>query len=126
MQLNRNCLSMRASGYVYRMEFVKTRWSCSCALGPAYNEFGYNEHPAITSRFLSIKIIDRNVKNVWLQRTLTYNKQFLLHLFTRCKWDPSVIVTQTVHKTLPGSLFTFLKIGLGQLFSVRSLPNSQE
>ena len=25
-------------------------------------EFGYNEHPAITSRFFSIKIIDSNVK----------------------------------------------------------------
>ena len=26
-------------------------------LVPAYNEFGYNEHPAITSRFLGIKIM---------------------------------------------------------------------
>ena len=34
---------------------------CS-TLGPAYNEFGYNEHLAVTSRFLSIKIIDYNVK----------------------------------------------------------------
>ena len=30
-------------------------------LGPAYNEFGYNEFPAITSRFLYIKIFDCNV-----------------------------------------------------------------
>ena len=29
---------------------------------PAYNEFGYNEHPAIASRFLCIKIIDHSVK----------------------------------------------------------------
>ena len=31
-------------------------------LGPAYNEFGYNEHPPTTSRFLCIKIIESNVK----------------------------------------------------------------
>ena len=33
-----------------------------CILGPAYNEFCYNEHPAITSRFVCIKITDSNVK----------------------------------------------------------------
>ena len=31
-------------------------------LGPAYNELGYNEHPAVASRFLCTKIIDCNVK----------------------------------------------------------------
>ena len=31
-------------------------------LGPAYNEFSYNEHPAITNRFHCIKIVDCNVK----------------------------------------------------------------
>ena len=30
-------------------------------LGPAYNEFGHSEHPAKTSRFLCINIIDCNV-----------------------------------------------------------------
>ena len=34
----------------------------SSTLGPAYNEFSYNKHPAVTSRFLCIKIIDCNVK----------------------------------------------------------------
>ena len=57
-------------------------------LGPAYNEFGYNEHPAITSRFLCTILIDSNVKRVRLQRAPTYNEQFLLHLFTRCKRNP--------------------------------------
>ena len=33
----------------------------SITLGPAYNEFGYNEHPVSTSKFLCIKIIDCNV-----------------------------------------------------------------
>ena len=47
-------------------------------LGSVYNEFGYNEHPAITSRFLCIKIIDCNVKK------FAYNE----HLFTRCKQSP--------------------------------------
>ena len=31
-------------------------------LGPPYHEFGYKKHPAVTSRFLCIKIIDCNVK----------------------------------------------------------------
>ena len=39
-------------------------------LGPAYNEFGYYEHP-----LLCIKIIDSNVK------------KFTLHLFVRFKQD---------------------------------------
>ena len=32
-----------------------------------YNEFGYNEHPAIISRFLCIKITESNVKKFGLQ-----------------------------------------------------------
>ena len=38
-------------------------------MGPAYNEFGYNEHPAITSRFFSRKrkpLIDINVWKVYI------------------------------------------------------------
>ena len=31
-------------------------------LDPAYNEFGYNEHPAVMNRYLCIKIIDCNIK----------------------------------------------------------------
>ena len=31
-------------------------------LGPAYNEFGYNEHPAIMTRYFCIKIIDKLFK----------------------------------------------------------------
>ena len=51
-------------------------------LAPAYNEFGYNEHQAVTRRFLCIKITDSNVEK------FGYNDQFLLHLFTHCKRDP--------------------------------------
>ena len=43
-------------------------------LGPAYNEFGYNQHPAITSNFFSqekIASVDINVKKS------TYNEYYL-------------------------------------------------
>ena len=65
------------------------RWfvnaNCLCVnfyrngLGPAYNEIGYYEHPPTTSKFLSIKIIDSNVKKIGYY---SYNEQFL-HLFVR-------------------------------------------
>ena len=41
-------------------------------LGPAYREFGYNEHLVITSRFLCIKVIDRHVKK------FSYNEHSLI------------------------------------------------
>ena len=44
--------------------------SITVKLGPAYNEFGYNEQTAFTSRFPCIKINDRNVR---LHRAPTYN-----------------------------------------------------
>ena len=31
-------------------------------LGPAYNDFGYNEHPTVTIGFLYIEIIDSSFK----------------------------------------------------------------
>ena len=31
-------------------------------LGPAYNEFGYNEHPAIINKYLHVKIIYNNIE----------------------------------------------------------------
>ena len=46
--------------------------SVSTTLGPAYNEFGYNNHPATTNRFFRIKIIDYNVK------MFGYNEQPLI------------------------------------------------
>ena len=33
-----------------------------CTLGPAYNEFGYNDHQATKNRFLCMQIIDGNGK----------------------------------------------------------------
>ena len=49
-------------------------------LGPAYNEFGYNEFPAITNRLLCMNITDCNV------RKLGYS-EYPQRLVTRCKWD---------------------------------------
>ena len=46
-------------------------------LGPAYNEFSYNEHPAITRKFLPPKkslLIDINVKKVHLRVPLITSK----------------------------------------------------
>ena len=39
-------------------------------LGPAYNDFGYNNHLAITSRILCIKIIDNGKKFDYSAQTL--------------------------------------------------------
>ena len=36
------------------------------------------------------------------------------------------IVTKTVHTILAGSYFVGLKLGIGQLFSVRSFPDLQQ
>ena len=57
--------------------YFKRQMKSTCTLklttmGPAYNEFGYKEHPAVMSRFLCIKIIDCNVKKS------SYNKHPLL------------------------------------------------
>ena len=52
-------------------------------LGPGFNEFAYNEHPATTRILFCIKIIDSNVKRL-LQQAPTYDEKFLLHLNTLC------------------------------------------
>ena len=56
------------------------------ALGPVHNELGCNKDPTKTDIFLYIKITACNVKKQ-LQQASTYNEQFILHLFTRCKRD---------------------------------------
>ena len=53
-------------------------------LGPGYNEDGYNEYPATTSILFCIKIIDCNIKKLF-QQAPTYDENFLLHLYTRCR-----------------------------------------
>ena len=51
-------------------------------LGPAYNEFGYNEHTAVTSTFLCIKIIDYYVKKFgYNEHSLITSSFFCMFLF---------------------------------------------
>ena len=64
-------------------------FSSSVTLGPTYNEFRYNEHSTITTRFLCIKNIDNITKR------FGYNEQFLLHLCTCCKWDRTQCIFYT-------------------------------
>ena len=51
---------------------------------PACNKFGCNKHLAVSRRFLCIQIIDSNGKKL---RALAYNRQFLLHLLPRSKFN---------------------------------------
>ena len=53
--------------------------------GPAYNEFGYNEHRIERTDCFCIKIIDSNVKRFGYN---ICNEKILLHLFAKCKQDP--------------------------------------
>ena len=58
-------------------------------LGPAYNEFGCNEYPAITNRFLCTILIDSNAKKFDYNEHPhpPTNEQILLHIFSRWKRD---------------------------------------
>ena len=59
-------------------------------LGPAYNELGYNEDPAVTSRFLCIKIIDCHVKKfVYNKDPLIMSSFFCLFLLVSATQDIS-------------------------------------
>ena len=57
--------------FALKKEIVKSLVKCTVrvlsfsvlsTLGPAYNNFGYNEYPPTAIRVFSIKIIDSNVK----------------------------------------------------------------
>ena len=57
-------------------------------MGPSYNEFGYNDHAAETTRFLCIKTINVNIQ------TFGFG-------FTRCKRDPAfALFVKRVHIAL--------------------------
>ena len=56
-------------------------------LGPAYNEFGYNEHPAITSNFFLWEKNTSDVKKVQLQRVPLITSKFL--------WIKLLVITGT-------------------------------
>ena len=62
-------------------------------LGPASNEFGYNNHPATVSRFLYIKITDYSVKKFgYNEHPLLISSFFCIVLLasgTQCKICPN-------------------------------------
>ena len=83
------CPRFRTGCLAFSLAYIVLLWVQSLdTLGPAYNEFGHNEHPAETSRFLCINIIDCSVKKFGYNEHPLTTKQFLLHHFTRCKREP--------------------------------------
>ena len=66
-------------------------------MGPAYNEFGYNEHLVVEIRFLCIKLIDCNVKK------FGYNEQPLITSSSLCIFLLVTNPTQNLDKTSGGS-----------------------
>ena len=56
---------------------MKTTMKIESILGPAYNEFDYNEYPAITSRFLCMNIIDCNVRKLGYDEHPVITSRFL-------------------------------------------------
>ena len=72
------------------------------ALDPTYVEFGYNEHPATTSRFLCIKIIDYNVKKFgYNEHPLITSSFFCIFLLvvsgTQCSYNGTCFVRLLSH-----------------------------
>ena len=72
------CLPLLVTELVLSGAQCSREWDGSVQTGlvlaPAYNEFGYNEHPSATSGFLCIKTI--------------HKIQLILHIFALYKWDP--------------------------------------
>ena len=64
-------------------------------MGPVDNQFGYNEHLAIMSRFLCFKIIDSNVKKFSYNEHPLITSSFFCFFFT-CKRDPVYVVCRKV------------------------------
>ena len=70
---------------------VDTRSVTTNRLDPAYNEFGYCEHPAITSRFF---FSERNTSDWYLIWKYGYNEftvcneHIFMNYVARCKEDP--------------------------------------
>ena len=68
------------------METHNAHTNSTNILDPAYNEFGYNEHWAVTSRFRCSKIIGKNVKRFVRERVFVFTtNSFFCIFFARCK-----------------------------------------
>ena len=57
-----------------RLIYFKNVVRETITLGPAYNEVGYKELPAVTSGFLCIKMVDCNDEKDRLQRAATFDE----------------------------------------------------
>ena len=55
MAKKNNCIYLEKRLYLFRKTPINICPAHQFTLGPAYNDFGYNEHPAITSNFFSQK-----------------------------------------------------------------------
>ena len=61
-RLEHTVRNVQKSYSIYYIDNRRRQTMAISTLGPACNEFGYNEHPLATSEFLCIKIIDSNVE----------------------------------------------------------------
>ena len=108
------------SNHLYYTNFLrvvsaKNQWFISSVnvnacitLGPAHNDFGYSESPAMISRFLYINI--------------TYIEQFLLYHFTSCKREPVYIRSAGI-----ATHFWSDSLGLSKIYAIRwERPHSIE
>ena len=81
--------------------------------GPGYLEFGYYEHPVITSRFASQSkktlSIEINIKDTRIPR-LPFLTGVLL-LISRCKQKPVLFINKTFYWEQKGVLDPFAKDG---------------
>ena len=66
-------------------KFTRLTFFLKTTLGPAYDQFSYNEHPATISRFLCIKIIDCNVKKFSYNEHPLITSSFFLNIFLGVK-----------------------------------------
>ena len=83
-------------------------------MGPAYNEFGYNEQPLTSSLFSYTVLIDNNVK-MFGYNELSPTTKFLLHRSTRCKRDPVYVCCKD---RFVSNSWTFQKLNVTELLLV--------
>ena len=88
----------------WRHQYNVIKFGCKSTristLGPAYNEFGYNENLLTTSRFLHIKIIDINVR--LLQNSPRTSSFLCIYLFvlsgTQCRFLFTIFTDYNIKK----------------------------
>ena len=94
----------------------------SATLGFAYNEFGYNEHPAITSRFLCMKIVECNVKKFGCNEHRLVTSSFFCIFLLVVSGTPCIVnlISLNSRHTYVGKEWTFKKV----ILALRSVQSS--